>query len=75
VKPGQLTAVSIDGIPPTDDNVIAGKYPFWSYEHMLTKGQPRKEVADFIDFVSNDTPLLEQLHFIPVSQMKVKSPS
>ncbi|MGZ3496699.1 MAG: phosphate ABC transporter substrate-binding protein [Vulcanimicrobiaceae bacterium] len=70
VKPDRITPVSIDGVPPTDDNVKSGKYPFWSYEHMLTKGQPPKEVADFIDYVSKDKSLLERLHFIPVSEMK-----
>jgi len=72
IKPGQQTAVSIDGVPPTEPNVTTGKYPFWSYEHMLTNGAPRKEVADFIDYVTKDTALLKQLGFTPVGSMKVK---
>ncbi|MBV9272041.1 MAG: phosphate ABC transporter substrate-binding protein [Candidatus Eremiobacteraeota bacterium] len=72
VKPDQQTAVSIDGVAPTVSNVVSGKYPFWSYEHMLTFGQPRKEVNDFIVYVTKDTALLKQLGFIPVSDMKVK---
>jgi phosphate transport system substrate-binding protein len=73
VKPGQQIAVSIDGVAPTDDNVKSGKYPYWSYEHMLTNGQPSAQSADFINFVKNDTALLNQLKFIPVGQMKAKS--
>ncbi len=72
VKPGQQIAVSIDGVAPTDPNVENGAYKFWSYEHMFTNGQPSAQVADFINFVKNDTPLLTKLHFIPVSSMKVK---
>jgi phosphate transport system substrate-binding protein len=72
IKPGQQTAVSIDGVAPTEPNVTTGKYAFWSYEHMLTNGAPRKEVADFIDYVTKDTALLKQLGFTPVSSMKVK---
>jgi phosphate transport system substrate-binding protein len=71
VKPGRQVAVSIDGVVPTAANVESGKYPFWSYEHMLTNGQPSAQVADFINFVKADTQLLAQLGFIPVSAMKV----
>jgi len=70
VKPGQQVAVSIGGVAPTDANVETGKYKFWSYEHMFTNGQSSAQVADFINFVKSDTPLLKKLHFIPVTAMK-----
>jgi phosphate transport system substrate-binding protein len=69
VKP-PLVAASVDGVAATDDNVKSGKYPFWSYEHMFTNGQPSKDVADFIDFVKNDKTALTALGFIPISEMK-----
>lgn len=72
VKPGEQVAVSINGVAPNDANVESGKYPYWSYEHMLTNGQPSATVADFINFVTTDKPLLTQLHFIPVGEMKVR---
>lgn len=71
VKPGQQQPVSIDGITPADPNVQSGKYPYWSYEHMFTNGQPSAQVADFINYVKTDTALLKQLGFIPLSAMKV----
>jgi phosphate transport system substrate-binding protein len=71
VKPGQQVAVSIDGIAPADANVESGKYPYWSYEHMLTNGQPSAQAADFINYVKTDTALLKKLGFIPVSAMAV----
>ncbi|HZZ64991.1 MAG TPA: phosphate ABC transporter substrate-binding protein [Candidatus Baltobacteraceae bacterium] len=70
VKPGQQQAVWINGVAPSDANVESGKYPYWSYEHMFTNGQSSAQVADFINFVKNDTSLLRQLGFIPVSAMK-----
>ena len=69
---GQLVPVSIDGVAATDDNVKSGKYSFWSFEHMFTNGAPSKDIADFIEFVKDDTAALTQLGFIPVSQMKTK---
>lgn len=70
VKPGQQTAVSINGVAPADANVQSNKYPYWSYEHMLTNGQPSAVVADFINYVKTDNALVKQLHFIPVASMK-----
>lgn len=72
VKPGQQVAVSIDGVTPSDENVQTGKYPYWSYEHIFTNGQPSAQAADFINFIKTDTALLKQLHFIPIAAMKVK---
>lgn len=72
LKPGKQVAVSIDGVSPDEGNVTSGKYTFWSYEHMLTNGQPRKEVGDFIDYVTKDEAALKQLGFIPVGAMKSK---
>jgi phosphate transport system substrate-binding protein len=72
VKPGQQVAVSINGVAPTDENVTTGKYPYWSYEHIFTNGQPSAQAADFINFIKTDKTLLTQLHFIPVGDMKVK---
>jgi len=70
VKGPNIVPVSIDGVAPTDDNVLSGKYPFWSYEHMFTKGQPSKTAGDFISYVQNDSAALKQLGFIRVSDMK-----
>ena len=72
VKPGQQVAVSIDGVAPTDANVESGKYPYWSYEHIFTNGQPSAQAAAFINYIKTDSALLKQLHFIPVGAMKVK---
>lgn len=72
VHPGQMQAVSIDGVSPAAANVQSGKYKYWSYEHMFTNGQPSAQVADFINYVKTDNGVLKQLGFIPVASMHVK---
>lgn len=67
-----LTEISIDGVAPTDDNIITGKYPVWSYEHMFTMGAPTGEVAKFIDFVAGNGELVRKDGFILIRDMKVK---
>jgi phosphate transport system substrate-binding protein len=66
-----ITEVSIDGVAATEANVKTGKYPFWSYEHIFTNGEPSKAVADFIAYVVNSKPLLTKTGYIPVPDMKV----
>ncbi|MDQ2864909.1 MAG: phosphate ABC transporter substrate-binding protein [Candidatus Eremiobacteraeota bacterium] len=66
VKGAGIMAVSIDGVAPSEHTVSAGKYTFWSYEHMFTNGRPTSSVAAFIDFVESDTTALKGLGFIPV---------
>ncbi len=63
--------LSIDGVAPTDANIIDGKYPIWSYEHMFTNGPPSKPVADFIAFVAANTALLKRFDYIQTGAMKV----
>ena len=67
-----LTEQSIDGVAATDDNIIVGKYPVWSYEHMFTVGPPTGEASRFIAFVQTRTDLIKKNGFIKISDMKVK---
>jgi phosphate transport system substrate-binding protein len=66
-----VTEVAIDGVPATDANILNGKYPFWSYEHMFTNGAPNGAVADFIKFVSTSDDLLAKNGFIKIANMKI----
>ncbi|MDP9110203.1 MAG: phosphate ABC transporter substrate-binding protein [Candidatus Eremiobacteraeota bacterium] len=72
LKNKNLVAVAIDGTAPTDANIESGKYPFWSYEHMVTNGAASKAAAGFIAYVENDKALLSKLGFLPISVMKAK---
>lgn len=66
--------LKIEGVDPTKDNITTGKYPFWSYEHMYTKGEAKDLSKTFIDYMmsSENAPLVEKLGYIPSSDMKVK---
>jgi phosphate transport system substrate-binding protein len=69
---GGLNEVSIDGVAPTDENVLTGKYPVWSYEHMFTNGAPAGEIAKFIEYVAGNAELVKRDGFILIRDMKVK---
>jgi phosphate transport system substrate-binding protein len=66
-----VTELAIDGTEPNDANIVIGKYPFWSYEHMFTNGPATGEAAKFIDFVKTSNDLLKKNGFIKVGDMKV----
>jgi phosphate transport system substrate-binding protein len=70
-----VTEIAIDGVAPTEKNILVGKYPFWSYEHMFTNGVPSGEVAKFIQFVETSNDLLVKNGFIKISDMKVSESS
>lgn len=67
-----IQAVSIDGVEPTEANVVSNDYKVWSYEHMYTNNS-KVTAADkaFIKYVANDTTDIKKLGYIPVSDMKV----
>jgi phosphate transport system substrate-binding protein len=67
-----LPELSVDGVAPTDDNIINGKYPVWSYEHMFTLGPPTGEISRFIAFVQSNSELVRRDGFILIRDMKVK---
>jgi phosphate transport system substrate-binding protein len=68
---GSVYELQINGIEPTETNVITGMYPFWSYEHMFTNGPATSEVQKFIDYVSTNEILLKKNYFLKTNQMKV----
>ncbi|HWT04468.1 MAG TPA: phosphate ABC transporter substrate-binding protein [Xanthomonadales bacterium] len=71
ISGGGVTIVAVDGVMPTPQTIETGKYPIWSYEHMYTYGEPKGDVAGFIDFVKSGTDRVQQNKFIATSAMKV----
>ncbi|MBV7271918.1 phosphate ABC transporter substrate-binding protein [Clostridiaceae bacterium UIB06] len=69
-----LKVMKIDGIEANKENITTGKYPFWSYEHMYTKGEAKDLAKAFIDYMGSEEnkALVEKLGYIPSSDMKVK---
>jgi phosphate transport system substrate-binding protein len=79
-KDDGLLTISLKGdsgeIAPTTENITAGTYPIWAYEHMYTKGEPTGATKAFIDFVlspefQNDG-LPSVKGFIAVTAMKAQ---
>lgn len=68
-----VKALKYNGVAYTEDNVINGTYPVWSYEHMYTKGEATGTIKAFIDYMLSDdvqTKIVEAKGFVPMSKMK-----
>ncbi|WP_102400598.1 phosphate ABC transporter substrate-binding protein [Haloimpatiens massiliensis] len=67
-----LNIISINGIEPTEENIINRKYPFWSYEHMYTKGEPKGLTKVFLDYMVSEEnkDLIKKMGYIPVDEIK-----
>ncbi|MEY7999544.1 phosphate ABC transporter substrate-binding protein PstS family protein [Clostridium sp. Mt-5] len=67
-----VKALKIEGVEANSSNIIAKKYPFWSYEHMYTKGEAKGVAKAYIDYVlsSENTDTIKKLGYIPMSDMK-----
>ena len=73
---GTTTAVNLDGVKPDATTVKAGAYPFWSHEHMYTKGAGSTLAQSFIDFILTDefqNGELTTLGFLPLSTTSQQS--
>lgn len=71
----KVQAIKIDGAAPTEEDIASGKYPFWSYGHMYTKGEPRPVVKAFIDFVLSDEiqqGIVREMKYFPVTEVQVE---
>ncbi|OFI05445.1 phosphate-binding protein PstS 1 precursor [Clostridium acetireducens DSM 10703] len=66
-----LKVLNIDGINPSVENIVSGKYKFWSYEHMYTNGKPNKLVEAFLNYMVSDenSKLIEKLGYISMKNL------
>ncbi|WP_446899441.1 phosphate ABC transporter substrate-binding protein PstS family protein [Clostridium sp. LBM24168] len=69
-----VKALKIEGVEATNENIEGGKYPFWSYEHMYTKGEAKDLTKAFIDYVLDDAnkETITKLGYIPMSDIKAQ---
>jgi phosphate transport system substrate-binding protein len=65
--------IAIDGKNATKDDIVAGNYTFWSYEHMYTLGDDNPIVAAFLDFMLSPTvrDFARQKNYIPIGDMQL----
>lgn len=64
-----IVELSIDGVAPTEENVSAGSYRLWTYEHVYTNGAPTLAVSRFLAFLATNRPLLRRFGYLPVSDV------
>ncbi|WP_409296506.1 phosphate ABC transporter substrate-binding protein PstS family protein [Peribacillus sp. SCS-26] len=71
-KKESMKTLKINDVEASIENVASKKYPFWSYEYMITKGQPKEAVKGYIDYVSGDefADKVEEMGYIPMSELK-----
>ena len=69
-----LDVLKIDGLEPTKENITSGKYPFWAWGHMYTKGEAKGLPKAFIDFISSEEnkATVEKRGFFSGGDMKVE---
>lgn len=69
-----LVKVAIDGVQADKANITTGKYPFWSWGHMYTKGEPTEAAKKLIDYIMSEDnkKVVEDTGFISGSEMKVQ---
>jgi len=75
VDSSMVKTLRIDGVEPSSENIVTGRYPFWSYEHMYTKGEPQGAVKAFLDYMLSEevqSGLVKDFGFIPITAMKVE---
>jgi phosphate transport system substrate-binding protein len=71
-----VVPVTLDGVKPGVDGVKAGTYPFFSHEHMYTKGAGSALARSFIAYIlaSNfQTAQVSALGFLPVATTRRQS--
>lgn len=64
--------VAIDGQLPSIASIEHGSYAFWGFEHMYTLGDSALSAA-FLNFMLSPSvqQLAQQLHYIPIADMKL----
>lgn len=69
-----VIAASVNGVKPTKQNVVSGKYAIWSYEHVYTKGKPTEPVDKFLKYLTSkkiQSTLVPKLGYISIHDMKI----
>ena len=46
-----VKTIPVDGVTPTLQNVVSGKYKYWNCQYFVTKGEPAGDVKTYIDWV------------------------
>jgi len=66
-----ITTLTIDGILPNEDTVLAGKYPYSRPTFYYTNGEATGEAANFLEFTLSDAgqKVVRKVGFMPVRRL------
>jgi len=69
-NPGKLKPLQVEGVDPTRENILAGKYKLARPLLMFTRGEPDERQQLFIDYVLSPEgqKVIEEMGFIPVAR-------
>ncbi len=68
---GQLRTYAVDGVSPTQDNIVNGSYSLNRPMLLVAKPTPARKVQLFIDFVMADCQAtVKEMGFVPVRAVK-----
>ncbi|WP_371363515.1 Phosphate-binding protein PstS [Sporomusa rhizae] len=64
---GKIAVLSVDGVEPTNENIVSGKYTIARPLILIAKAQPDERQQEFINYLLSDTGLktLEDMGFVP----------
>lgn len=64
---GKIAVLSVDGVEPTNENIVSGKYTIARPLILIAKAQPDERQQQFINYLISDTGLktLEDMGFVP----------
>ncbi len=67
-----VKVVPIDGATPTEEAVVAGKYPYARPTYYYTNGEATGVAKRFIDFTLSETgqQIVQRVHFVPAAKGK-----
>jgi phosphate transport system substrate-binding protein len=70
-----VNQVAIDNKLPTPENIHAGSYAFWGFEHMYTLGDANPLIEAFLTFMVGPEvqQLASQLSYIPIADAQLAS--
>lgn len=67
-----INVLKINNVEGTNENIISKKYPFWSYEHMYTNGEPKGLTKEFLEYMISEEnkETVKKLGYIPMNDFK-----
>ncbi|MBP2627481.1 MAG: phosphate binding protein [Firmicutes bacterium] len=65
---GKIAVLSVDGVEPTNENIVSGNYTISRPLIMITKSQPDEREKEFINYLMSDKGVetLDAMGFVPV---------